>query len=76
VSKQHKVCEQIRPHRVWAYLHGDLDTELSATEHDHILDCEFCFQLFILCLKSDSFAAVLKALRSAELDEIDGRRSA
>ena len=76
MSNKNKLCEQIRPHHVWAYLHGDLDTELNATEHDHILDCEYCFQLFILCLKSNSFAAVLKALRQAELDDLDGRRSA
>jgi len=58
----------ITPHHVWAYLHADPGSELSAAEHEHILDCEACFRLFILCLKSKTFASVLKALGKG-LDE-------
>jgi hypothetical protein len=51
--------DHVPPHRVWAYLYGD--GEFSVQEHDHILACELCLRLFILCLKSESFGAVLKA---------------
>src|SRR5215510_210419 len=52
----------ITPHHVWAYLHADPANDLTTAEHDHIQECEPCFRLYILCLKSKSFGSVLKAL--------------
>jgi hypothetical protein len=54
--------QHINPHHAWAYLHFDPVSDLSTAEHDHIVGCEQCLRLFILCLKSDTFGAVLKAL--------------
>jgi len=48
------------PHRAWAYLHHG--GELGIEEHDHILQCENCLHLFQICLKADSFGAVLAEL--------------
>src|SRR4030095_4991006 len=62
----------ITPHHAWAYPHHDPVSELSTTEHDHILDCERCLRLFILHLKSQSFGSVCKALGN----DLDERRSA
>ena len=62
----------IAPHRAWTYLNGDPVTELSTAEHDHILVCEACLQLFILCLKSETFGSVLIKLGK----DVDERRSA
>ena len=62
----------VTPHHVWAYLHAAPATELSTAEHDHILECERCLLLFSLCLRSETFASVLKELGR----EFDGRRSA
>ena len=59
----------ITPHHAWAYLHSDLESEFNKAEHDHILECERCLQLFILCLKSQTFGAVLKALGREETGE-------
>ena len=65
-GKSHHVI----PHRAWTYLQAD--GELSTDEHDHILECESCLHLFLLCLKSESFGAVLKELNK----DFDQRRSA
>jgi hypothetical protein len=62
----------ITPHHAWAHLRAEPVTELSTAEHDHILECERCLSLFILCLRSETFASVLKELGR----EFDGRRSA
>lgn len=48
--------------------------EFADEEYDHILQCEDCLQVFILCLKSDTFAAVLKQLGYG--DEIEQFRIA
>jgi hypothetical protein len=61
--------DHIWPHHAWAYLHDDV--EFTTAEHDHILDCEQCLRLFIFCLTSETFGAVLKAL-----DKSDERRAA
>jgi len=37
-------------------------TELSTAEHDHIVECEPCLRVFILCLRSKTFGSVLKTL--------------
>ena len=50
----------ILPHRLWAYLH--VDGELTDAERDHALECPQCRAVLKLCLKSDTFAAVLLAL--------------
>jgi hypothetical protein len=60
--------DHILPHHAGAYIHTGV--EFSPAEHDHVLHCEDCLRLFILCLTSDSFGAVLKKLDS------DQRRSA
>jgi len=56
------VSEQghIIPHHVWNFLYGNGD--INQEEHDHILDCDSCFELLLLCLKSDTFGTVLRAL--------------
>jgi len=61
----------ITPHHAWAYLYSD--SEFSQAEHDHILECDHCLQLFLLSLKSETFGAVLKALGKEDSGE---RRSA
>ena len=53
----------IPPHHAWNYLYGD--AELNAEEHDHALECERCLRLFVLCIQSDSFGALLKELEGA-----------
>jgi len=62
----------ITPHRAWAHLRADPVTELSTAEHDHIFECERCLSLLILCLRSEKFASVLKALDN----DLEERRSA
>ena len=62
----------VAPHRAWTYLNGDPTTELNTAEHDHIVQCEPCLRLFILCLKSTTFGSVLTALDK----DVDDRRSA
>jgi len=56
----------ITPHHAWAYLYTHTESEFSPAEHDHILECEQCLHLFMLCLKSETFGAVLKALGRSE----------
>ena len=52
----------LTPHHVWAYLHAESANDLTTAEYDHIRKCEPCFRLYILCLKSETFGSVLKAL--------------
>src|SRR5262252_9095338 len=61
-GKNNPNTRHITPHHVWAYLHADPANDLTTAEHDHIQQCEPCFRLYILCLKSKSFGSVLKAL--------------
>jgi hypothetical protein len=48
----------ISPHRAWKSL--KIDGELNSDERDHILQCAQCLRLFVLCLESETFGAVLK----------------
>jgi len=48
----------ITPQRAWAYLH--LEEEMSKPEHDHVVQCERCLQLFYVCVKSEQLDTVLK----------------
>ena len=49
------------PHVVWSYLYRDGD--LSEYDRDHILDCDECLEMFIICVKSTSFGSALMSLR-------------
>jgi hypothetical protein len=62
--------DHVAPHLVWTYLRAN--SELSKAEHDHIMECDQCLRLVMLCLKSETFGAVLKQLD----EELDERRSA
>ena len=50
----------IVPHHIWNFLYGDYP--INQEEHDHILQCDSCFELLLLCLKSDRFGLVLRAI--------------
>src|SRR5262245_21205917 len=62
--------QHIPPHRAWTHSHAHAQT-FSRSEHVHILECERCLRVFLLCLKSESFGSVLR-----ELGEPDELRSA
>jgi len=55
--------DHVHPHRAWTHLHENSD--LTMAEHSHILRCEQCLRLFLLCLNSHSFGVVLKELEGA-----------
>ena len=71
-GKNNPTTRHITPHHVWAYLHAESAIDLTTAEHDHIQECEPCFRLYILCLKSKTFGSVLEALGR----DHDERRSA
>jgi len=48
-------------HRLWAF--ATLQNDLVLPEHAHILDCEDCRTSLRVCLKSESFGAVLLELK-------------
>jgi|GEM_PF-3938162 len=48
----------IPPHKVWANIHSE--TKFSSDEENHLQECEVCSYMFMLCLNSSSFGAVLK----------------
>jgi hypothetical protein len=73
MAKARNKRNHLSPHRAWTYLHAD--TSLSPEEHDHILECERCLHIFIICLKSDSFGLVLKQVSAIYPDTAE-RRSA
>jgi len=52
------VNNHITPQRAWAYLH--FEGEMSTPEHDHVVQCEHCLQLFYVCVKSKQLDTVLK----------------
>jgi hypothetical protein len=52
--------DPIPPHRAWLSVQGK--GELDGEEHGHILRCVHCLRLFLLCLESETFGAVLKEL--------------
>ena len=60
MSKSEKQGNHISPHRAWNSVKGV--GEFGAAEHEHILHCIQCLRLFLLCLESDSFGAVLKRI--------------
>jgi hypothetical protein len=62
--------DHVSPHRIWAHLY--CDGELNTKEYDHLVACERCLSMFVLCLKSETFGAFLKRLR----DSVEERRSA
>ena len=51
----------VPPHVVWSFLYGD--GQLLELDREHILDCNECLEMFIVCLKSQSFGSVLLSLR-------------
>jgi hypothetical protein len=55
ISRSH-----IPPHRLWTYLTAE--TELSLEDHAHVLQCAHCLRIFRLCLRSETFGAVLREL--------------
>jgi hypothetical protein len=68
ISRNH-----IPPHRLWTYLTAE--TELSLEDHVHVLECDHCFNVFRLCLQSETFGAVLRELALRD-DESSFRESA
>jgi hypothetical protein len=55
-EKEHHIA----PHRAWTALKEAV--EFSSLERDHILQCVQCLRLFVGCLHSKTFGAVLKDL--------------
>jgi hypothetical protein len=62
----------ITPHHAWAYPHNDPVSELSTTEHDHILDFRALFTVFHLLPEIQIIRFRLKALGN----DLEERRSA
>ena len=54
--------QHITPHRAWAYVQARGSDGFEQKERDHILRCERCLHLLLLCLESDSFGDVLGEL--------------
>jgi hypothetical protein len=50
-------------HRLWAF--AKIETDLSLSEHLHVLECEKCRAALQACLQADTFGAVLKQLQRA-----------
>jgi hypothetical protein len=50
----------IPPNVIWAHIFEDV--RLTPSAQDHILKCEECLETVLLCLKSESFVAVVEAL--------------
>ena len=48
-------------YRLWTF--NTYQGTLSAPQHTHLLGCTECSYVIRVCLKSDSFGAVLKAVR-------------
>ena len=53
--------DHIPPNLVWSYLHHD--GELPEDDRTHILDCNECIEMFIICLQSNSFISALMSFR-------------
>jgi hypothetical protein len=49
-------------YRLWNF--NTLQGTLSAPQHTHLLGCTECSYVIRICLRSDSFGAVLKAVRA------------
>ena len=54
--------KHVPPHVVWSFLYSD--GELSEHDREHILDCDECLEVFIICLKSNTFGTALMSLRA------------
>ena len=55
------------PHRVWAHLHAEPKFDLE--EENHVTECHACMHVYMLCLNSSTFGAVLRVLRESESEE-------
>jgi hypothetical protein len=55
-----KEIDHILPHRAWKSL--KVEGEFTPEEHDHILHCPQCLELFLLCCRAETFGAVLKQM--------------
>jgi hypothetical protein len=53
--------DHIPPNLVWSFLHHD--GELPEDDRNRILECNECIEMFVICLKSDSFISALMSLR-------------
>jgi len=49
------------PHRVWTHLHAEPKFDIE--EENHVTECRFCMRIYMLCLNSSTFGAVLRVLR-------------
>jgi hypothetical protein len=58
IAKPDTQHDHISPHRAWKSL--KIDGEFKPDEHEHILRCVQCLRLFVLCMESETFGAVLK----------------
>ena len=47
--------EHIPPHRVWEFLSGESDVNLS--EHRHLEKCDECRKVLQVCLEAKTFGA-------------------
>ena len=59
----------VRLHRLWAF--ATFEAELTPTEHLHVLYCDVCHLAVSVCLQSETFGAVLKALNREDDSEGD-----
>jgi len=52
--------EHIPPHRVWEFLNGESDVNLS--EHRHLEKCDECRKVLQVCLEAKTFGAALTSI--------------
>jgi hypothetical protein len=52
--------EHVSPHRLWAYINGEVC--LSLAESGHTLACDRCQEVVIACLQAETFGEALKNL--------------
>jgi len=58
-------------HRLWTF--ATLQGDLILPEHAHILDCEECRMTLRVCLRSESFGAVLLELKREDDSDVQPR---
>ena len=56
-----ELMEHVPPPLVWSHLYRD--GGLSAHDRKHILECEECIEMFVICMKSENFAEAMVSLR-------------
>jgi hypothetical protein len=56
--------EHIPPHRVWEFLSGESDVNLS--ERRHLEKCDECRKVLQVCLEAKTFGAALKSIEWKE----------